>query len=105
MPGGIRKDSVRQRKRWYVRRRRFLRWWAEHRGPFHCHWCRCALDKRTVTVDHIVARADGGTDDYANLTPACHTCNVKRSSRVARRNNKYRRDEAKAWRMHAERSA
>ena len=32
-------------------------------------------------VDHIVARADGGTDDRSNLQPLCHACHSRKTVR------------------------
>lgn len=34
---------------------------------------RCTRD--ATQVDHIVARADGGSDDFSNLRAACAACN------------------------------
>ncbi|GIG69725.1 HNH endonuclease [Phytomonospora endophytica] len=36
------------------------------------------------TVDHIIPRAHGGTDDPANLRAACSTCNTKSGALVRR---------------------
>lgn len=30
-------------------------------------------------VDHVVRKADGGTDDVDNLRAACRSCNLRRS--------------------------
>jgi len=35
-----------------------------------CHYCGAAMHPvRDFTVDHVVARANGGTDDPGNLKP------------------------------------
>lgn len=59
------------------------------RGPVHCHWCRKRLDQvqrprngNFCTIDHLLEIALGGTDDFANLVPACADCNVRRSDKV-----------------------
>ncbi len=36
-----------------------------------CAYCR----RRADTVDHVVPRADGGTNAQDNLLPACRRCN------------------------------
>lgn len=43
----------------------------------------CLVDFATLpvesrTVDHIVARTDGGTNATTNLLSACHACNSRR---------------------------
>jgi hypothetical protein len=36
---------------------------------------------RLMQVDHIVARARGGSDDFDNLLPACDVCNAQKGDR------------------------
>jgi len=36
-----------------------------------------------LTVDHVIPRAKGGTDDITNLRPAHHRCNTSRQARPA----------------------
>ena len=51
-----------------------------------CHWCGhptrlvagYALDQ--ATVDHVIPRYKGGTNDEENLVSACHACNARRNS-------------------------
>jgi hypothetical protein len=62
--------------------KRELLWLREGRV---CHWCRkptrfangCAWD--TATIDHILPRYKGGTNDESNLVSACSLCNGRRS--------------------------
>jgi 5-methylcytosine-specific restriction endonuclease McrA len=42
-----------------------------------CCYCGC----QGGTVDHIVARAQGGTDHWTNLTGACISCNSSKKTR------------------------
>lgn len=46
-----------------------------------CVYCSKRLMERTATLDHIVARSNGGTDDEANLVLACTACNLCKSNR------------------------
>lgn len=47
-----------------------------------CRECRKAGCIVPATdVDHIVARADGGTDDRSNLQPLCHACHSRKTVR------------------------
>jgi hypothetical protein len=48
------------------------------RGESRCAWCAAELTRETVEIDHVVARALGGTDADRNLVPACATCNQAR---------------------------
>ena len=48
-----------------------------------CCWCSLSMDRtgkggRGITLDHILPRAKGGTDDEVNLTAACRLCNAAR---------------------------
>ena len=42
----------------------------------------CGLPKK-LTVDHDVPLARGGTDDIANILPACRSCNSKKNKQTA----------------------
>lgn len=33
------------------------------------------------TIDHVIALAAGGTNDFSNLVPACRTCNSRKQAR------------------------
>jgi 5-methylcytosine-specific restriction protein A len=53
------------------------------RGPRCTGWA--------TTVDHIVAVADGGSDDWANLRPACWMCNGQGGAAITNeRRRRYR---------------
>lgn len=58
----------------------------------YCHWCgrqfKGPLSRYRgqkvlfkPTLEHIVALADGGTNDYSNLALACHPCNTQHHKR------------------------
>ena len=44
------------------------------RDQWTCHWC----SKPAATVDHVIARMDGGSDDPSNLVACCSRCNIVR---------------------------
>lgn len=46
------------------------------RDAYTCHWCGA----RATTVDHVIARAQGGTDALTNLVAACSPCNSARGA-------------------------
>ena len=42
---------------------------------WRCKYCDCKLMKQTLTKDHIIALANGGSHWPSNLAPACRPCN------------------------------
>lgn len=48
-----------------------------------CYDCLHMMPERTTAateVHHIIAKRNGGTDDYSNLMPLCHDCHSKRTA-------------------------
>jgi hypothetical protein len=41
----------------------------------HCGYCGCELDLRSMQVDHIIPKCNGGTNQVENLMPSCRRCN------------------------------
>lgn len=54
-----------------------------------CHWCGTPLKLNDATLDHLIDKADGGTNSQKNLAISCHGCNNKRGNlnEQARRGN------------------
>lgn len=49
---------------------------------FRCDYCgRGKTDGARLSVDHVVARAQGGTHDRSNLVTACAMCNQGKADR------------------------
>ncbi len=46
----------------------------------------------TVSVDHVIPRSKGGTDDLHNLRPAHKLCNIRRGNRMEVRRTLTSRD-------------
>lgn len=38
--------------------------------------------ERATDVDHVLARARGGTNDWVNLEALCHGCHSRKTNRV-----------------------
>lgn len=56
------------------------------RVAFHgwrCRYCAKELTRRTLTKDHLIPLARGGSDWPANLVPACRSCNCRKQDRTA----------------------
>lgn len=45
-----------------------------------CHLCGMYI-RGTVSIDHVIPRSQGGTDDIANCRPAHLKCNVRRGTK------------------------
>jgi len=46
-----------------------------------CWICRAPITG-TVSIDHVIPRSRGGSDDLDNLRPACLRCNTSRGNRM-----------------------
>jgi len=44
----------------------------------NCRYCGCLLTKENRSVDHVVARINGGGNGLANLVLSCKACNRKK---------------------------
>lgn len=49
-----------------------------------CCWCGCqTVDEpqkaNSATIEHVIPKARGGTDDWDNLAMSCQRCNTKRA--------------------------
>lgn len=47
-----------------------------------------------LTLDHVIARVNGGTNELANLRPAHSECNKRRGARSVRKTRRMRRGAA-----------
>ena len=50
------------------------------RDGLRCHYCDVVMTYKDSQIDHIVAKARGGTDAPSNLVLACVTCNHVKST-------------------------
>jgi 5-methylcytosine-specific restriction endonuclease McrA len=58
------------------------------RDSFRCVYCLTDLhgaDPRDVTLDHVVAKVDGGSNKPENLITACRHCNCSRQDAPLKR--------------------
>lgn len=86
VPGGVRNCNQHQ-SRWDRGRSRAqaqrtstglwkrIRNYILKRDNYTCVYCGAPA----TTVDHVVATAHGGTDDYDNLVAACQPCNDRKA--------------------------
>lgn len=55
------------------------------RDGYKC--CYCGRGDLTLTIDHIIPKARGGTDSWDNLVTACTKCNNKKGDRTPEESN------------------
>ncbi|MCM3577439.1 HNH endonuclease [Micrococcus luteus] len=60
--------------------------------PLVCVHCSKPLTMQTMTVEHMLPRSRGGSDDLANLRPACGRCNFGRGNRIEYRGRRSAED-------------
>jgi hypothetical protein len=59
----------------WPRNYRFYKKLLVNRDGLRCHYCDVLMSYAEAQMDHIVAKARGGTDAPANLVLACPRCN------------------------------
>ena len=45
------------------------------------HKCQYCGSTRKLTIDHVIPKSKGGSDDWENLVVACSSCNIKKSDK------------------------
>lgn len=60
-----------------------LRFETFRRDGFACRYCGEGAPEAVLTIDHVVPRCLGGSDDPTNLVTACQVCNSGKSSTIA----------------------
>lgn len=45
-----------------------------------CWMCDKPITRASATVDHLLAKSEGGGDEWSNLRLACFPCNVNRGN-------------------------
>lgn len=50
------------------------------RDNHRCRYCGAGASEATLTVDHVIPTALGGTDEPSNLVTACQPCNAGKTS-------------------------
>lgn len=67
-------------KRW--KQPRFKRKALFNRDDWSCQYCGDQLDRRSVTIDHVLPRAQGGKTTWLNCVTACRSCNKRKDNQT-----------------------
>ena len=47
-----------------------------------CYWCKCDLNEKTMTADHKIPLARGGSNATDNIVLACEDCNKEKDNKI-----------------------
>ena len=68
--------------------------------PCRCFYCNCSIEKKDMTLEHVLPKSKGGPDHIANLVLACGPCNELMANRTIHEKMTLR-DKIRAERGHA----
>lgn len=78
MPRNVSCSGYHQRKQRRSARQAFVQSWL--RAFCRCAYCLRWLTAETLTIDHVVPRANGGPDRTYNWVGCCYDCNQEKGS-------------------------
>jgi 5-methylcytosine-specific restriction endonuclease McrA len=52
------------------------------RDHYTCQYCGAQPGGESITIDHILARSQGGTSSWSNCVAACEGCNARKADRT-----------------------
>lgn len=57
------------------------------RDEHACQYCRKELNTKSLTIDHILPKSQGGQTTWENIVAACNPCNRKKGGRTPEQAN------------------
>ncbi|MEK6833181.1 MAG: HNH endonuclease [Nanoarchaeota archaeon] len=57
------------------------------RDRYQCQYCGKKLTDKTITIDHVNPRSNGGKHEWKNVVTACRPCNNKKDNRTPEQAN------------------
>ncbi len=54
------------------------------RDEFVCQYCGRKFATGELTIDHIIPKVQGGTNEWTNVVACCRQCNMKKGGRTPR---------------------
>jgi hypothetical protein len=52
------------------------------RDNYICQYCVIDFTPRDLTIDHVIPRSRGGTNDWVNCVTSCESCNSRKANRT-----------------------
>src|ERR1019366_976185 len=59
------------------------------RKEINCYYCEMMFEAESLTIEHLVPRSFGGSNDLTNLVLACRTCNLEKGVESQKRKKLY----------------
>ena len=56
-----------------------------YRDHFSCQYC--GVKTNALTIDHVIPKSRGGSDNWENVVASCQKCNVKKGNRTPKEAN------------------
>lgn len=75
--GGI-DSSVINKEKSKAREMRKTQWWQNKIAQGICYYCGQKVERKELTMDHVVPLARGGRSSKGNIVASCKTCNTKK---------------------------
>lgn len=54
------------------------------RDAFQCQYCGAEHTAADLTIDHIIPKVQGGSNQWTNVVTCCRSCNIKKGGRTPR---------------------
>jgi 5-methylcytosine-specific restriction endonuclease McrA len=54
------------------------------RDGYKCQYCGDEFTSGDLTIDHIIPKVQGGSNEWTNIVACCRDCNVKKGGRTPR---------------------
>jgi len=62
-----------------------VRKYVYNRDKYQCQSCGQKLNETTLSIDHIIPLAKGGSNDISNLQTLCLKCNQEKKAKIDNR--------------------
>lgn len=54
------------------------------RDSYECQYCGREFSSGDLTIDHVIPKVQGGSNDWTNVVGSCRNCNIKKGGRTPR---------------------
>lgn len=74
----------------YIKKRTYPRFTRNNllvRDLYECQYCSTHIDRRTMTMDHVIPVCRGGETSWTNIVASCLDCNSRKGSKLIKPNN------------------